>query len=279
MGVNVQTSDYSSTLKDYQRFQSNEYSKLDVDNQCMSKGTDSLTLRSGVTPEGATCVLDVTGSTINASQTVSAKCTGLSQTSAQVTSTVKDTVSKHINKFLKQQQDNKAGWLALGFSAQIDKATTTTELATLITNTMSSKVSEVCDSTASSYIKKVVTLCGIYTNDTINLGENAISFAYMSCTTDLMVKTWQTNDTLIKFSSAAFQGQSNISKGIFSGLGMLIIGAIILVVLILLIGGGIYLLSGSGDSKKKKQSKQHQQQEQQLMMENDMGYNNYDNNY
>jgi len=269
---NVQVSNYSSVLKDYQRFTSTTYSKLDVNNNCTSTGQDSLILDIGVTPLGNTCETDVSGSTINAGQSVSTKCTGLSKTSAEVTSTVKSTVNENVLKFLNQAQKSKQGWLALGFSAQIENASTTTELATTITDAVSSQVSEVCDSTAESYINKIVTLCGIYTNDTINLNEQAISTAYMSCTTDLMVKSWQNNATLTKFASKAFQGQASTQSGIFSGLGMLIIGAIILVVLILLIGGGIYLLSGSGDSKKKEQS---QQQEQLMMMENNMGNNNY----
>ena len=232
---NLQTSDYSSVLKDYQRFQSDQYTSLKLDSSCGLNAHSTIQLEIGETPTGTVCASDVSFSNITAGASSTSNCKNLAKSSAEVTSTVRKSMIANVNQFIKQQNKNKSGWLALGFSAQIENASTVTELVNTITSKLLTQSSGVCNTTAESYAKTIVTLCGIYSHDNIDLDAKAISTAYMSCTVDLMVKSWQDDETLTKFAEAAFQGQGNISKGIFSGLGMLIIGAIVIVVLILLI--------------------------------------------
>ena len=256
---NAQVSNASQVIKDYQQFMDHIYSVSDVNATCVSSASNELNIFLGTIPDPSdpskplSCAGGINGfilegSTITANQTAISTCTNVTKTTETITSKVQSAISKNIQAFLTEQQNSKQGWLALALNAQVINAKTRVELGNTIIQAVNSQTTQICDTTADSYNDKNVVLCGVYTNDNINLGQIAISTGYVSCTIDLMITAWQNNKILTDVALKTFTGQLSKDLGIGSLFGWLIVIAIA-VVIIIVIGAVIYLISPSGNKE------------------------------
>lgn len=254
---NAQVSNASQVIKDYQQFMDGTYSKSNVNAFCTSTASNKLNLFAGTIPDpldpgkqffcaGGPDGFVAEGTTITFEQKASSMCTNYTKQTKTITSQVQDSISTTIQAFLKEQQDSKQGWLTLALSAQVENAKTRVELGNTIIQKVKSTTTQICNTTADSYNSSNVVLCGVYTNDNININQIAISNAYVSCTVDLMITAWQNDATLTDVALKTFTGQASKQLGIGSLFGWLVVIAIA-VVIIVVIFGLIYLLSPGGN--------------------------------
>jgi hypothetical protein len=259
---NVQISNASQTIKDYQSFMSQVYSSLNVNASCKSVGSNEMTIFAGALPNpknpslpSVTCPFTAQNTTIMADQTVTSQCNATVNTSDQITSDVSTQIQQKILQFLQQQQASNQGWLAAAINSQVSNINDITSLANRISQSVRNTTSEVCSTSAQAYNQKEVVLCGVYDDDNLDFNQIAVSNAYLSCTVDLMIKAWQSDQALTEVAQKSFTSQTSRQAGIASlfdslfGWIIVIVGGIIIIAVIF---GIIYFLSDTGGGEKRK---------------------------
>ena len=159
------------------------------------------------------------------------------------TTTVKTNIKALLKQFANQKNKNTQGWLATGFSAQVQGMTSKEEVENKITENIYTNVSQICSQVNNALNETSISICGNFGN--IDINQNAANTSMASCVNQAVVNFFSSNTDAVTFSQKASQYQESTQSGIFS-----IFGIIIAVIVVLVLLG----FMGNKSSKKNQQS-------------------------
>ena len=201
--------------------------------------TNELSIATGGVPD---CFFEMTDGAFNLSQTSSSSCNlnnvNINKTTAQFKNTIRNTTKQ----FIDQNAQNKQGWFATAFSFQINGASNSTEISNTITNSLANSITEICQQEARAMNEAKILLCGTFNASAINIDQNALVTAMVSCINRNVTSIFTTNTVLNQLWQQTDQKLASEQAGFGSVLFWLVIAGVVFIVAILLLfsvfGGG-----------------------------------------
>lgn len=198
---------------------------------------------------GEFCPFSCVNCDINFNQKAEANCQIKAENLNQIQIDIKNNIATQVEQFLKQDSKSIQDWLAAAISLQINDATTATEIANLVQNSIRTDVQNFCQAQVFSNNNAKISLCGTFVNTRFDLAQDVLATGLASCVNKNLVSAVSSNSTLTKLIQDTDQKLSSEQKGATDFIKWIaIIGGIIL--LLLIIGAGIWFLfmRGGGSS-------------------------------
>jgi uncharacterized membrane protein len=190
--------------------------------------------------------------TVRITQNAINTCTTQGGLTSEVVQNVNNNLSNEIDQWLQANASANNGFLGFGISIAQSEGINRSELATRIANTVTSNLSQTCNSSVLSTNDGRVYFCGGNEGSDIIVTQNAVNTNLTSCMVDNIVKGIASNTVLNDIAQRAIVQAEAKNEGLGSLFGWvkwLIIAAVIIAVVII-IGIIIYFITSSGKGKK-----------------------------
>lgn len=211
---NIQSNQTKQVLSDFTNIVNN--TSVSVFNNATQNCTGFNDL-SVVTGGGQYCNFDAYNSQFNYGQNATTKCNLDSKNINSVTADFTNKVTNQIQQYIQQSAASKQGWFATAFSLEINGASSTDDIMTIIKNEFKSNFNNNCDSVNQAFNRGNVTLCGTYDFTTVNVTQDAIVTALTSCVNENMVKIWTSNAVLNQLWQCTDQALASQQSGLDFG--------------------------------------------------------------
>ena len=195
------------------------------------------------------CVFVMEKGVVNVNNTAVSTCSLSSENITDIQESVKNSIKTLLEQFVKQGSQSTQDFLATAVSIQIQNATTTDEIINQIETSIKNNVSNFCDANVASTNRADITVCGQFSETTLNILNDAFVAGVASCVNKNITQAFIENDTLNKLVQEADQKLAAEQKGLGGFLQWLIIGLVIVGAILILVMLGYLFIKGQSGKK------------------------------
>lgn len=190
------------------------------------------------------CTFTALDSSIVIHQSINQACQFDTQVLTDTTVDLRNILSTRLEEDYVQNGSAIQGWLAAAVSIQENEISSVTQLVRMIETSISNLSDFACDAQFSSVNDQTVTWCGMVSNTSIDLSQDAVTTGIASCANKALQKAFTENTVLADIARRTDQALSVEQQGIDSLFGgfQTILYVIVAVIVLIIIGAVIYLV-------------------------------------
>ena len=188
----------------------------------------------------AICPTNIQSLTI--SQNAQNTCSLTAGLTSDLQADITNQLSNNINAWISQTQTQNNGWLTIALNEASSESITQAQLSSMIANTLTSNISQVCSAFLEASNQAKVYVCGDYPNGIVVV-QNAVSSNLTSCIVNNTVTAITNNTVLNNIVTKTSQQTAQTNEGL-STIAKYIIIAVVAVVILVIIGVILYFVFG-----------------------------------
>ena len=179
---------------------------------------------------------------LSISQNAQNTCSLTAGLTSDLQADITNQLSNNINAWISQNQTQNNGWLSIAINVATSESITQAQLSSMIANTLTSNISQVCSAFLAASNQAKVYICGDYPNGIIVV-QNAVSSNLTSCIVNNTVTAITNNTVLNNIVTKTTQQVNQTNEGL-STIARYIIIAVVAVVVLIIIGVILYFVFG-----------------------------------
>lgn len=172
---------------------------------------------------------------------------GLSQDNLnKITVKFSSDLQTSISNWIKENTQQNNGWLATGINIAIQEGVTETDLSTMLANSISSDISNVCRASIVTNQSVIYRFCGTYDNLILDTNLTSKGLSLATCINRNIQTSVVNNKVLMDIINKTDQAVSQTNAGLFDFIIYIIVGIVIIAVIGAI--ASIFTGGGSDDS-------------------------------